>query len=129
MVDAGYEKEKDGNVPKSRFRTKSKKLEAVVNRYKSEATALQADIDTASEIEAQTNNLEQVISEIPDLLPLADNDEQLKLKILERLSFSAYMFPDKNNKHVDWALFAPVTCRSEPQARLSFGSGFEPAPS
>ena len=38
------------------------------------------------------------------------------------------MHPSDNGtyKHVDWALFAPVTCRDEPQARLCFDSGRKP---
>ena len=44
-----------------------------------------ADLDAASELEAQNHGLEQYISEMPDLLAKTDNNEQLKMEVLQVL--------------------------------------------
>ena len=51
-------------------------------------------------------------------------------EMLQRLVVAGYMHTDTKEKHADWSIFANFSASGvEAQARLAFGSGFEPAPS
>ena len=76
-----------------------------MNIYKAEATAVQADLDAASELEAQNHDLEQYISQVPDLLSKIDANDEIKEKVIAKLGVGVYMYPEGEHKQVDWALF------------------------
>ena len=113
----------EGRLSKKRYHTHSNKLEAAMNTCKAEATALQADLDAASELELQQQDVEQYINEMPDLLAKTDANDRLKMEILETLGVGVYMYPEGEYKNVNWALFGesfrPSGMPSSPLVRFT----------
>ena len=67
--------------------------------------ALKVDLEAEAARRVQEHNLEQYINHVPGLLAKADNDEQAKMKVLEKLGVGVYMYPGDEHKKVNWTLF------------------------
>lgn len=76
-----------------------------MNRHRTEADALKADLQDAETATNYRHNIKQYIDRIPELLAKADVDKQVRMKILENFGIGVYMYPGNEYKKVNWTLF------------------------
>jgi len=96
-------------------------MNKVSKKLQAEEKTLQKLRDRSKELLKQNHDIEQYISEMPDLMAKTDNNEQLKMEVLQGLGVGVYMYQEGEYKYADWALFgksfipngAPSSLRAE----------------
>ena len=95
------------DIPKKDYLEHKTKLEAEMNKYNSEVAKLKLELEAHNALLTKSNDIEQYIDQIPDLLHFANTsgDDNIKQGVMNSLGAKAYMFSDGEHRNVTWTLF------------------------